>query len=236
MSQSTILIAATEESLAAALAQGLADADVEPFARSLLPDVIVVGEQASDAELLKMARQLRGRLADQHVSMLAFLSSAVDSGGTAEQGWDGQARLDLVVEGLRGWLADARSIRLQCDRVAVDDLWIDRRRHAAMLDGREIPLTPTEFRLLWTLACGAGHVFSREQLSSVCRQHDLAAQPRTIDVHVKSIRRKLAHRGELIETVRGLGYRFRPTPPTVVGDTPVAGRLRPGFPARTRTG
>jgi DNA-binding response OmpR family regulator len=62
---------------------------------------------------------------------------------------------------------------------------------------------------LWTLARHAGRVFSRAQLCEVCRHDDLAAQERTIDVHIKSIRQKLAHRGELIETVRGVGYRMR---------------------------
>jgi two-component system phosphate regulon response regulator PhoB len=114
-----------------------------------------------------------------------------------------------LADQIRSWLRCAAEIRQRRDRVAIDGLSVDRRRFAATLDGRPLPLTPTQLRLLWTLARHAGQVFSHAQLCEVCRHDDLAAQERTIDVHIKSIRQKLAHRGELIETVRGVGYRMR---------------------------
>lgn len=90
-----------------------------------------------------------------------------------------------------------------------DGLRIDRRRHQASIDDRELRLTPTEFNLLWTLAAAPGQVFTRAELIDALRGEAAVGQARTIDVHVKSIRRKLGERADLIETVHGLGYRLR---------------------------
>ena len=72
-----------------------------------------------------------------------------------------------------------------------------------------VELTPTEFRLLWTLIRAAGRPFGRNELMDHCRGEDANALERTIDVHVRSLRQKLVELGDLIETVRGVGYRFR---------------------------
>jgi two-component system phosphate regulon response regulator PhoB len=86
---------------------------------------------------------------------------------------------------------------------------IDRDRHQAYLDGREIELTPTEFRLLECLVRQPGRAFARSQLMDAAIGEGALVLERTIDVHIKTLRRKLGTAGELIETVRGLGYRFR---------------------------
>ncbi len=85
---------------------------------------------------------------------------------------------------------------------------IDRVRHRAYLQGRELELTPTEFRLLECLLRQPGRAFTRHQLMDAAIGEDAIVLERTIDVHVKTLRRKLGA-GDLIETVRGLGYRFR---------------------------
>ena len=86
---------------------------------------------------------------------------------------------------------------------------IDRVHHIAKADGKELVLTPTEFRLLWTLARSPGRPFGRNELMDRCRGEDANALERTIDVHVRSLRQKLGKLESLIETVRGIGYRFR---------------------------
>lgn len=86
---------------------------------------------------------------------------------------------------------------------------IDRTRHRATLDGVELTLTPTEFRLLETMLRQAGRAFSRHELMDAAIGEDAIVLERTIDVHVKSLRKKLGDAAELIETVRGVGYRFR---------------------------
>jgi two-component system phosphate regulon response regulator PhoB len=71
-------------------------------------------------------------------------------------------------------------------------------------------LTPTEFRLLETLIRQPGRAFTRHDLMDAAVGDAIVLQ-RTIDVHIKSLRRKLGEAGEHIETVRGVGYRFRDT-------------------------
>lgn len=95
------------------------------------------------------------------------------------------------------------------DVISTHGIEIDRINHLAKADGQDLRLTPTEFRLLWTLARQPGRPFGRNELMDRCRGEDANALERTIDVHVRSLRQKLESRGDLIETVRGVGYRFR---------------------------
>jgi two-component system phosphate regulon response regulator PhoB len=86
---------------------------------------------------------------------------------------------------------------------------IDRHRHRALYHDDELTLTPTEFRLLETLLRQAGRAFTRHELMDAAIGADAVVLERTIDVHVKSLRKKLGEAADLIETVRGVGYRFR---------------------------
>ncbi|MFO0876019.1 MAG: response regulator transcription factor [Gemmataceae bacterium] len=85
---------------------------------------------------------------------------------------------------------------------------IDRVRHRAYAEGRELELTPTEFRLLECLLRQPGRAFSRHQLMDASIGEGAIVLERTIDVHIKTLRKKLGTT-DLIETVRGVGYRFR---------------------------
>jgi two-component system, OmpR family, phosphate regulon response regulator PhoB len=85
---------------------------------------------------------------------------------------------------------------------------IDRHSHRALYQDQELPLTPTEFRLLEVLIRQAGRAFTRYELMDAAIGEDAIVLERTIDVHIKSLRKKLGDAGELIETVRGVGYRF----------------------------
>jgi two-component system phosphate regulon response regulator PhoB len=93
----------------------------------------------------------------------------------------------------------------------VDHLGIrlDRLRHQVSVHGKQVELTPTEFRLLECFLRQPGRAFTRSQLMDAAMGEEAVVLERTIDVHVKSLRRKLGRAGHLIETVRGLGYRFR---------------------------
>ncbi len=85
---------------------------------------------------------------------------------------------------------------------------IDRHSHRALYRNQELPLTPTEFRLLEVLIRQSGRAFTRFELMDAAIGEDALVLERTIDVHVKSLRKKLGEAGDLIETVRGVGYRF----------------------------
>jgi two-component system phosphate regulon response regulator PhoB len=89
---------------------------------------------------------------------------------------------------------------------------IDRIRHRAFAEDQELDLTPTEFRLLECLLRQPGRAFNRTQLMDAAIGEGAIVLERTIDVHIKTLRRKLGS-SDLIETVRGVGYRFRETRP-----------------------
>jgi two-component system phosphate regulon response regulator PhoB len=95
--------------------------------------------------------------------------------------------------------------------MAAGPITIDRAAHKVMLDGQELQLTSTEFKLLLTLLERRGRVQTRPQLLETVWEAQPDIQTRTVDMHVQRLRTKLGEHGPLIETVRGFGYRFRGT-------------------------
>ena len=101
-------------------------------------------------------------------------------------------------------------------QVKVGDLEIDRDRYEVRMYGRQVELTPKEFELLATLAGAPGRVFGRDDLLDLVWGRDGFVEPRTVDVHVARLRGKFiaAKAPEPgVETVRGVGYRFRDVTP-----------------------
>jgi two-component system phosphate regulon response regulator PhoB len=98
-------------------------------------------------------------------------------------------------------------------RITRDGLVIDPASHKVTIDGRLALLTATEFRLLHTLASHPGRVFTRDDLLSRAIGQDVVVLDRNIDVHIRAIRKKLGPFRDWVETVRGLGYRFREEDP-----------------------
>jgi two-component system phosphate regulon response regulator PhoB len=88
---------------------------------------------------------------------------------------------------------------------------VDRSAHRVTMDGRELTLTATEYKLLLTLLERRGRVQTRPQLLETVWEAQPDIQTRTVDMHVQRLRSKLGEAGKLIETVRGFGYRFRAT-------------------------
>jgi phosphate regulon transcriptional regulator PhoB len=99
----------------------------------------------------------------------------------------------------------------QTNLVRVDGLLIDTDKHKVTLKGIEIKFTATEFRLLHALASNSGRVFSRELLLDKAFGSDVVVVDRNIDVHIRAIRKKIDPDQYFIETIRGVGYRFRDT-------------------------
>jgi two-component system phosphate regulon response regulator PhoB len=98
-------------------------------------------------------------------------------------------------------------------RVEVDGVVVDPDRHEVLVDGEPVRLTRTELRLLHVLLRKPGRVYTREQLVERVMGDNAWITDRTIDVHVRAIRRKLGERADAIETIRGVGYRGRDTAP-----------------------
>ena len=88
-------------------------------------------------------------------------------------------------------------------------LTIDRSAHIVTLEGEEVQLTPTEYKLLVTLVERKGRVQTRAQLLESVWEAQPDIQTRTVDMHVQRLRAKLGVAGDMVETVRSFGYRFK---------------------------
>lgn len=95
--------------------------------------------------------------------------------------------------------------------ITIDDLKIDQGRHEVRLGDEAVHLTTTEFSILSLLAGKPGWVFTRQQIIDHARGYDFLITPRAIDVQIFGLRKKLKEYGVMIETVRGIGYRYKST-------------------------
>ena len=115
-------------------------------------------------------------------------------------------RVRNILRRTRGAQADRGS------RLRIGDVEVDRDAHSVTRNGADIELTATEYKLLLTLAERRGRVQSRAQLLELVWESAPDIQTRTVDMHVQRLRAKLGSAGELIETVRGFGYRLKRGP------------------------
>jgi two-component system alkaline phosphatase synthesis response regulator PhoP len=113
-----------------------------------------------------------------------------------------QARIKAVLRRREHDEADDALIRIH-------DLSIYPARHEVLLKGIPIILTTTEFRILHFLARRPGWVFSREKIINAVKGEDYAVTDRSVDVQIVGLRKKLGSAGECIQTVRGVGYKFK---------------------------
>ncbi|MFZ3109332.1 MAG: winged helix-turn-helix domain-containing protein, partial [Rectinemataceae bacterium] len=97
--------------------------------------------------------------------------------------------------------------RLEQGGVLLDPL-----RHEVSVRGQPVELSATEFAFLELLMREPGRVFTRSQAIAKAKGEDYPVTDRSLDVHILSLRRKLGEEGARIETVRGIGYRFREKP------------------------
>ena len=81
------------------------------------------------------------------------------------------------------------------------------KKHDVTVNGKEVALTLKEFELLEKLMLTKGIVLTRDQLLTEIWGYDFDGETRTVDVHVRTLRQKLGEKGDLVQTVRGVGYR-----------------------------
>jgi two-component system phosphate regulon response regulator PhoB len=93
--------------------------------------------------------------------------------------------------------------------ISIRSLTIRPERHEVLVAGQSVELTATEFRLLYLLAARPGRVYSRQQIIDAIHGKFSAVTDRSVDVQVVMLRRKLLDAGQDIQTIRGVGYRFR---------------------------
>ena len=184
-------------------------------AQTTLPDLIVLDLMLPVIEGLEVCRILKSgvRTRDIPLLMLTARSEEVDEIVGFQMGADDYVtkpfKIKPLIQRIKALLRRKKTATSEADVIAAGGIEIDRAQHRATADGQELNLTPTEFRLLWALVRQPGRAFSRHELMETGMGDDALVLERTIDVHVKSLRQKLASRAEQIETVRGVGYRFR---------------------------
>ena len=93
--------------------------------------------------------------------------------------------------------------------IQVNDIVINPKRHEVLVRGKPVTLTYTEFRLLHNLVRRPGWVFTRQQIIESIRGDNYPVTDRSVDVQIVGLRKKLGPCGDCIETVRGVGYRFK---------------------------
>ena len=92
--------------------------------------------------------------------------------------------------------------------IEIANISIDPEKHEVLVDGDKVILTATEFKLLYLLASRQGRIQSRERLLEDVWEYEADVYTRTVDTHMRRLRKKLGESADLIETVRGVGYRF----------------------------
>ena len=121
-------------------------------------------------------------------------------------------RVRALLRRTRGPAPSAPLAESAPQRLTYGVLEIDEAAHRVWVEGEEVPLTATEFRLLWALAHRAGRVQTRGVLLQDVWDMPPDLNTRTVDTHVKRLREKLGEAGRYIETLRSVGYRFSETP------------------------
>ncbi|HUZ01194.1 MAG TPA: response regulator transcription factor [Thermomicrobiaceae bacterium] len=189
------------------------------LARTRQPDVVVLDLMLPGMDGLEVCRQLR-QFSDAYVLMLTARSDEVDRIVGLTVGADDYVTKPFSPRELVARVhALMRRPRTPPAIPAVGgqvlrfgELVIDAGAHEVTLGGQAVALTPHEFELLTTLAGRPGQVFTRDQLLERVWGDDFFGDEHVVDVHVSNLRRKLdrgASQPRYVETVRGVGYRFR---------------------------
>lgn len=226
MTKPTVLIIEDEPALIEVLKYNLDQEGFEVFtssdgqeglrlAQSLVPDIVLLDLMLPAMDGLQICRQLRAaaKTQDIRILMLTARSEEVDEIVGFNMGADDYVtkpfKVKPLIHRIKALLRRQSTSESGHETVAIGGIQMNRTKHVATSDDQELLLTPTEFRLLWTLAHNPGRTYSRLELMDLCRGEDANATERTIDVHIRSVRKKLGKKATLIDTVRGVGYRFR---------------------------
>ncbi|MEH6543031.1 MAG: response regulator transcription factor [Porticoccaceae bacterium] len=182
-----------------------------------LPDLVLLDLMLPGIDGLEICRRLRSNPASQHIPIVMVTAKGEESDVVLGLGigaddylvkpFSPKELIARVKAVLRRTSAGAEAADEQ--RVLIDGLDIDTSKYKVALNGEEIKFTATEFRLLHYLASHPGRVFSREQLLDRGFSNDAIVVDRNIDVHIRAIRKKLGDDKNFIETIRGVGYRFK---------------------------
>ncbi len=224
----TILIIEDEKSLADVVAYNLKKAGFEVHishdgreglakARTLIPHFILLDIMLPGMQGTEVLRELKAKKTTREIPVIIISAKSQESDQVsgfnlgAEDYVTKPFSVKVLIQKIRVHQKRTGVVEelggTDKDTIEHRGVKIDRIRHKAYLMEEELDLTPTEFRMVEILLRNPGRAFSRNQLMASAIGEGAIVLERTIDVHVKTIRRKLGN-PDLIETVRGLGYRF----------------------------
>ncbi len=181
-----------------------------------LPDLVLLDLMLPGENGYDFCRRLRSEERTQHLPVIMVTARDEDADIVAglEVGAD-----DYITKPFspRVLLARVRAVLRRravepedsADRLVRGPVELDRTRHAVRIDGRPVAMTLSEFRILELLLRRPGVVFSRYQIVDAVHGSDYPVTDRSVDVQIVGLRRKLGKCSDQIETVRGVGYRFR---------------------------
>ncbi len=179
------------------------------------PDLIVLDLMLPEIDGLEVCRRIRQE-SRIPILILSAKKEEVDRIIGLELGADDYVTKPFspreLLARVKAILRRSEEVPEEVERVVRGSLVIDKNRYEARINNMVLTLTPTEFKILETLANSPGQVYSRDVLLRRVWGYDYIGDSRTVDVHIRHLREKLnEHTQEnLIETVRGVGYRFSP--------------------------
>ncbi len=184
------------------------------IAESKRPDLVILDLMLPGIDGMEVCRRLKANPQTQQIPVLMLTAKGeeVDVVAGLELGAS-----DYVTKPFSGKILAARVRRLlrgqeeagDKSTIRIQDLTIDPARHEVLVGDTPVPLTLTEFNILYMLALRPGIVFTRYQIVDRIRGSEYLVTDRAVDVQIVGLRRKLGSCGRLIETVRGVGYRLR---------------------------
>jgi len=183
--------------------------------RLVLPDVVFLDVDLPVMSGIEVCKQLRADSATREalILMLSALGEESDQLVGLAVGADDYVvkpveSYKVLLQRLKALLRRRESTPDDSDSVSHRGVTVDRRRFVVTVAEEPLKLTKSEFRLLDTLIRQPGRAFSRGELVDAALGEDTMVLERTIDVHVRALRKKMGGSADLIETVRGVGYRF----------------------------
>lgn len=184
-------------------------------AATTIPDLIILDLMMPEMDGLEVCKRLRGNpnTARVNILMLTAKTTEIDRVLGFELGADDYVvkpfSLRELMLRVKSLLGRERHTDHEVKQIQIGELLIDIEGHTAVVDGSPINLTVKEFALVSILARRRGRVQTRETLLQDVWHYDQVIDTRTVDTHIRRLREKLGSAARHIDTVRGVGYRFR---------------------------
>ena len=176
------------------------------------PDLVILDVMLPDMDGMEILRQLRGDASTRNIPiiMLTAKTAEIDKVRALDMGADDYVTKPFgVMELLSRIRAVLRRIspKVEEDLIVCANVSILPSQHKVMVDGTQVDLTLKEYNLLYLMVTNQGQVFTRKQLMDKVWGDSFVGESRTIDMHIKTLRQKLETGGDIIKTIRGVGYK-----------------------------